>query len=308
MIRSAGKPVVVALMGEDMIVHAARLFRQAHVPGLPLSGAGGIGAAGAGRAGPSSWRRRPVQPRRPRAFAGKRPRRAGRTATRGGTGSWGRAPQRTSWQAYGVRIAGTELARTPEDAAAAARRIGYPVVLKIASPDMPHKSDVGGVLLGSERAVRRDRGLRAAYARRRGSSSRSARIAGCTGPRRGCRQGQEVIVGVVRDAQFGPLVMFGSGGVEVEGLNDVAFALAPLERGRGGSANRCDLGRTRMRGLPQPCPGRSGGGARHGGPAGAAGRRLSADHRGRNQPAAGLRGGGWRVRVGRAHPGDLGAC
>jgi acetate---CoA ligase (ADP-forming) len=102
------------------------------------------------------------------------------------------------------------------------------LVAKIASPDILHKSDVDGVLLNlaSPSAVRDayDKLITRAMAKRP-----AARIDGITLQKQ-IPEGQEVILGFAHDAQFGPLVMFGSGGVDVEGLKDIAFALAPLSR------------------------------------------------------------------------------
>jgi acetate---CoA ligase (ADP-forming) len=100
--------------------------------------------------------------------------------------------------------------------------------MKIASPDILHKSDIGGVILNIQDAS----SSQLAYTQimeRVKTSQPNAKIEGVYIQRQ-IGQGQEVIVGMVRDAQFGPLMMFGSGGVEVEGLKDVAFALAPLNR------------------------------------------------------------------------------
>jgi acetyltransferase len=118
------------------------------------------------------------------------------------------------------------LARTPDQAAAAARKLGFPVVLKLASPDIPHKSDVGGVALNLQAEAEVRQAFERILAQARAARPQ-ARVDGVT-VQPMLAQGQEVIVGVVRDEQFGPLVMFGSGGVEVEGLKDLAFALAPL--------------------------------------------------------------------------------
>jgi succinyl-CoA synthetase beta subunit len=100
------------------------------------------------------------------------------------------------------------------------------VVLKVASPDIPHKSDVGGVLLNVQTAEEARSGFRTLTARAR-TARPEARLEGMQ-VQRMSPAGQEVIIGASRDPQFGALVMFGSGGVEVEGLKDVAFALAPL--------------------------------------------------------------------------------
>ncbi|MCJ7701970.1 MAG: acetate--CoA ligase family protein, partial [Anaerolineales bacterium] len=119
-----------------------------------------------------------------------------------------------------------ELATDADQALDWFREMGPPVALKVASPDIPHKSDVGGVILDLEDAQAVRSGFEAVTRRAR-LAHPEADIQGVH-IQRMVPSGQEVIVGAVQDAQFGALVMFGSGGIEVEGLNDVAFALAPL--------------------------------------------------------------------------------
>jgi acetyltransferase len=107
-----------------------------------------------------------------------------------------------------------------------AKELGYPVVLKVASPDILHKSDVGGVAVNIKDAA----SLQIAYTQiieRVREAKPEAQIEGVHIQSQ-ISGGQEVIIGAVRDPQFGPLMMFGSGGIEVEGLKDVSFALAPL--------------------------------------------------------------------------------
>jgi acetyltransferase len=131
-------------------------------------------------------------------------------------------------QAYGIETAPVQLAGSLEEVESIAAEIGYPIVMKIASPDILHKSDVGGVTLNINDLA----SLRAAYTqmmKRVQAAKPEARIEGVHLQRQ-VPPGQEVIVGAVRVRQFGPLMMFGSGGVEVEGLQDIAFALAPLTR------------------------------------------------------------------------------
>jgi len=128
--------------------------------------------------------------------------------------------------AYGIPTAPVKLAATAEEAAIIADEIGYPIVMKIASADIPHKSDIGGVVLGLKNTDE----IRQAFTRvmDNGRQARPDAVIEGVHLQQMVPPGQEVIVGAARDAQFGPLVMFGSGGVEVEGLKDVAFALAPL--------------------------------------------------------------------------------
>jgi acyl-CoA synthetase (NDP forming) len=129
---------------------------------------------------------------------------------------------------YGIETAPLKLACSPEEILTVAKELAYPVVLKIASADILHKSDVGGVVLNIKDAD----SLLIAYTQileRVKEAKPEARIDGVHIQRQ-VSEGQEVIVGAVRDPQFGPLMMFGSGGVEVEGLKDLAFALAPLSQ------------------------------------------------------------------------------
>ncbi len=138
------------------------------------------------------------------------------------------ADSRPLLEAYGVRTPQETLATSPEDAVAFAEHIGYPVVLKIISPDILHKSDIGGVVVGVEDA----RGVRDSFdtiLARAKSAHPGARVRGVQ-VQEMVRGGHEVIVGVKRDPTFGPLVMFGLGGVYVEALADVSFRLAPLTR------------------------------------------------------------------------------
>jgi acetyltransferase len=121
-----------------------------------------------------------------------------------------------------------ELATTADQAVTLACQAGFPVALKVASPDILHKSDAGGVVLN----LRNEREVVQAFRTVTENAHRAhpgAEILGAYVQRLVLR-GQEVIIGAVQDPQFGPLAMFGSGGVEVEGLQDVAFALAPLTR------------------------------------------------------------------------------
>ena len=128
--------------------------------------------------------------------------------------------------AYGIPTVPIKLAHTANEAAAFADELGLPVVMKIASPDILHKSDIGGVLLNLNSEAEVISGYTNLIERAR-TARPDALIEGVHIQHQ-IIGGQEVIIGVVRDALFGPLVMFGSGGVEAEGLKDVAFALAPL--------------------------------------------------------------------------------
>lgn len=128
--------------------------------------------------------------------------------------------------AYGISFPRVSLAHSLEEALAAADSVGYPVVLKVASPDISHKTDVGGVVVGIADAA----GLRAAWdrmARAVRSAAPAARIDGYEVEAQ-VPAGKEVLIGLQRDPNFGPVVVFGLGGIYVEVLRDVTFRLAPL--------------------------------------------------------------------------------
>ncbi|MFN4310530.1 MAG: GNAT family N-acetyltransferase [Ferrovibrio sp.] len=130
--------------------------------------------------------------------------------------------------AYGIPAVPTEAAATPDEAAAAAARMGLPVALKILSPDITHKSDVGGVALNLSSAVEVRTAAEAMLARVR-QHRPQARIDGFTvQPMIRRVRAHELIVGALTDPIFGPAIMFGQGGVGVEVIGDRAIALPPL--------------------------------------------------------------------------------
>lgn len=128
------------------------------------------------------------------------------------------------WQIPVMQIA---TASSVEEAVAIANRSGYPVVMKISSPDISHKSDIGGVVLdiGSENEVRK------AYHTIEDSVRHLHPHAAIEGVavQKMARPGIEVIVGAKRDLQFGHVIMFGLGGIFVEIYKDVSFRIAPLD-------------------------------------------------------------------------------
>ncbi len=130
-------------------------------------------------------------------------------------------------ESYGVPVAEAELASGVDEAVVLARKIGYPVVLKVVSPDISHKSDVGGVKIG----VDSDDSVRSAFSEIISNASKRApgsRIVGVLVQKMAPSGGVEVIIGGLRDRAFGSVVMFGLGGVFVEVLRDVSFRVAPI--------------------------------------------------------------------------------
>ncbi len=129
-------------------------------------------------------------------------------------------------KAYGAPIADAGLAKTPEEAGELAEKMGFPVVLKIVSPDISHKSDVGGVIVGvnsKEKAIEAAKKIIENVSK----NVPNARITGIL-VQKMAKKGLEIIVGGLRDNIFGPVVMFGLGGIFVEVLKDVSFRVAPI--------------------------------------------------------------------------------
>jgi acetate---CoA ligase (ADP-forming) len=126
----------------------------------------------------------------------------------------------------GIPVAAARLAKSPEDASAVARAFATPVVLKVASPDIAHKSDVDGIRLN----LSTDKEVRTAYHEIMASAAvraPQARVEGVTVSPMAEPGGMEVIVGIFTDPQYGPILMFGLGGIFTEIYRDVQFCLLP---------------------------------------------------------------------------------
>lgn len=128
----------------------------------------------------------------------------------------------------GISVNDTKLAVSREEAISISRQFGFPVVLKIASPDVVHKSDAGGVRLG----LRTSKQVGKAYDDILAAISQKypqAMIQGVS-VQGMARPGVEVIIGMSKDVQFGPVLMFGLGGILVEIIKDVSFRIVPLAK------------------------------------------------------------------------------
>lgn len=126
----------------------------------------------------------------------------------------------------GVNVTDTRLAASKEEAVSLSKEMGFPVVLKIVSPDVIHKSDSGGVKLNLKTSAQ----VGKAYDEIIKSVTKvypTANILGVS-VQAMAQPGVEVIIGVSKDKQFGPVIMFGLGGIWVEVLKDVSFRLAPI--------------------------------------------------------------------------------
>jgi acetyltransferase len=246
--KDASKPVVVAMMGEATVGLALKVLRAFRLTDyrFPERAASALGALWR----QTQWRARPVdQPE----IVTDVDREAAAQLLASTPAGWIAGPLAAQLlQAY--RIDGPREALTTSGEAAAqwAEQAGYPVVLKIASPDVPHKSDIGGVALDLNTAQSVRSAFEQVVAKVRAAQP-EARIDGVV-IQQMVRHGQEVIVGAVRDEQFGPLIMFGAGGVEVEGRRDVAFGLAPLSRAAAETMIDATFAGKQLRGLRGSAP------------------------------------------------------
>lgn len=127
---------------------------------------------------------------------------------------------------YGVTLPQTRLVTNVQEAVSAADKMGYPLAMKVVSPDIIHKSDAGGVKLNLNSAQEVEKGFEEILKNAKRVTSRERILGVLLSPM--VLPGQECIIGMIRDRQFGPVIMFGLGGIFVEVLKDVAFRVAPL--------------------------------------------------------------------------------
>ncbi|MFX0079789.1 MAG: acetate--CoA ligase family protein [Candidatus Hermodarchaeota archaeon] len=135
---------------------------------------------------------------------------------------------KTIMQTYKIPVTKFTVAETEDAAVKAAEKIGYPVVLKILSPDVIHKSDVGGVLININTPDEVRKGYQSIINNVQKHKT-NARIKGIF-VEEFAPKGIEVIIGALKDPQFGPALMFGLGGIFVEVLKDVSFRVAPITK------------------------------------------------------------------------------
>jgi acetyltransferase len=220
------KPMLCAFMGGNEVIAAREFLMEVGIPNYPSPDR----AVAALRAmcDYAAWRRRP--PRVVTRFGVNRRRvdRVIQWQARAGVTQVGEVEAKEILRAYDFKVLDSHLAATADEAVAAAERIGYPVVLKISSPDIIHKSDFGGVRINLANAeqVRDAFELMMLRIQRRAPN---AYIRGGFIEKMGTR-GREVILGMTRDPQFGPMLMFGLGGIFVEVMKDVTFYLAPITK------------------------------------------------------------------------------
>jgi len=217
-------PVVAAFVGGARVAPGARALEEAGVPCFPFPEPAVETLAGMVRVVERRMARAEVRPE-VAAAPGQVLAHVARLRSAGAT--------RLGWlelqpllEAYGIPCAAGHAASSPDEAAATAGRCGFPVALKVLSPDITHKSDVGGVVLGLASAIEVTRAADSMLAKVRAERPQAAIRGILVQPM--VSSGRELLLGMVRDAQFGPLLMVGLGGIYVEVLEDTVARLAPV--------------------------------------------------------------------------------
>ncbi|MGD8457953.1 MAG: acetate--CoA ligase family protein [Anaerolineales bacterium] len=224
-IKHSSKPILVALMGEKLIIKAAERFRDAKIPEyrFPERAASAIAvltqrSEGIEEYGKESVIKRKVQKEKVIKILQKQ--------NESKVGFLQGLDVYSILSAYYLPTCSLYIVKTPEEASRVAQKIGFPVVMKVASAAAIHKSDHGGVLLNLtsvDQVMNGFQNIMDSFDNGENDGEQSGVYL-----QKMIQGGQEVIVGAAQDPQFGAMVMFGAGGVEVEGMQDVAFSLAPV--------------------------------------------------------------------------------
>jgi acyl-CoA synthetase (NDP forming) len=230
------KPILASFIGSEGLQPGL-----SPVPSFPFPEAAAAALAHVTRYG--EWLRKPVQAPAPLAESAHAAARAILDRARANGTAWLAAEECDAlFEAAGIPVVRSTVARTADEAVAAAVRCGFPVVLKAIGKDIVHKSDVGGVRLGiaSEQAVRDGFTAMAAHLKDRFDAALIQPMV--TG-------GVEMVIGGVNDPAFGPVVMCGTGGVLVDLFDDTAFAMCPLSDAGARALVEQIKGRVRLRGF-----------------------------------------------------------
>lgn len=222
--KDADKPIITAFMGEKAVRGARKIFQDHNIPtyDYPDDAISALDAMLSYR----RWREKPARQYRQFEADTKKVRQVFASVIKQHRHDLIESEAREILKAYGFRLPESRIAKTTKGAVRAASEIGYPVVMKIASPDVLHKSDMGGVRVG----LKDEAMLEEAFFDITSNiqlRQPEARIIGVM-VQEMIPKGKEVILGITRDMQFGPMIMFGLGGIYVEVLKDVAFRIAPL--------------------------------------------------------------------------------
>jgi acetyltransferase len=216
-------PVAGAFVGGARVAPGARAFEEAGIPCYPFPEPAVRTLAGMARLAERRGRR--VEPARFPVRVEEAEAAVARLRA-SGRATLGMAELEPVLGSYGIPCASTGSAATPGEAASVAERLGFPVALKLRSPDITHKTEVGGVRLGLGSAGEVAEAATAMLASVRAARP-DARLEGVL-VQRMAPPGKELLLGMIRDPQFGPLVVVGFGGIYVEVLKDTAARLCPL--------------------------------------------------------------------------------
>jgi acetyl coenzyme A synthetase (ADP forming)-like protein len=218
------KPILTCFLGADKVLEGVRLLRRGNIP--QIDAVESAVATAKTVADYARWRARPKRVVKLFPVNRRKVENIIERHLRQGTREVAENESKEVLEAYGFVTPKGSIATTAEQAASIAEQLGFPVVLKIWSPDILHKSDVDGVQVGlsGAKAVKDAFDLMMYRIPKRVPN---AHILGVL-VQEMCRSGKEVILGMKRDPHFGPLMMFGMGGTMVEVLKDVSFYLAPL--------------------------------------------------------------------------------
>jgi acyl-CoA synthetase (NDP forming) len=218
------KPVLASFMGGTEVAAGKEKLMAVGIPNYPSPDRAIVALRA--MCDYAAWKRRPVRVVTRFPVNRRRVDRIINTQERSGAMQIGEVEAKEILRAYDFNVLGGQLARTGDESVEIAERLGYPVVLKISSPDIIHKSDFGGVRINLANAeqVRDAFDLMMLRIQKRAPN---AHLRGAYVEKMGQR-GREVILGMTRDPQFGPMLMFGLGGIFVEVMKDVTFHLAPI--------------------------------------------------------------------------------
>jgi acetyltransferase len=222
--KDSGKPVLVNFLGAKDVAVGNDILAEGRIPtyGFPEDAADALSQMVMYR----EWQEREQQSVKKFSIDRERAATALLAAQKAGRLRLNEVEARQVIAAYGLPLPESQLAQDVEQAVRWAEEIGYPVVMKIISPDILHKSDIGGVKVGLES----EQAVRMAYEEIINRAYRYMEDADVWGVavQEMVPTGKEVILGMNRDPTFGPLLMFGLGGIYVEVLKDVVFRVAPV--------------------------------------------------------------------------------
>ena len=222
--KDADKPIITVFMGEKRVRRARKILQDHAIPSYdyPEEAITALDAMLSYRL----WREKPERQYRRFEADTRKAREIFASVVKQHRHDLIESEAREILKAYRFRLPQSRIAKTTKGALRAASEIGYPVVMKIASPDVLHKSDMGGVRVGLENEAMVEEAFFDITSNIQ-LRQPEARILGVM-VQEMIPKGKEVILGITRDMQFGPMIMFGLGGIYVEVLKDVAFRIAPL--------------------------------------------------------------------------------